>query len=344
MSLRVILFVIEICMQLVIVISVFLTWPIENPVLEELDTNDEMLMKRFFYAAISMLMIVFLYGCIQDNIVIHVKPDGSGTIEETSLLSGSMFDLMESIADSLAGAGKQEGVQDNKAATKGDSKKEEKQTRDYIIAKMVKGAEKRAETFGATVKFVSAKPVKTDTGSGYNAVYAFQDISQVRVNQNPGDKVDVQRTEESDSSLKEEYLLFNFTKGSPAKLVVTLPAQKETAGDNSSAPDSGKAVESKSNKEASAQAPEMMKTLFQDMKLKISLQFEGAIINTNATYRDGSTVTLIEIDLGKIMNDATLFKQMLAVNPQSVGETKALFKNVEGLKFETNNPVTVEFR
>jgi hypothetical protein len=35
---------------------------------------------------------------------------------------------------------------------------------------------------------------------------------------------------------------------------------------------------------------------------------------------------------------------MLAINPQSVGETKALFKSVEGLKFETSNPVTVEFK
>jgi hypothetical protein len=296
-------------------------------------------MKRFFYTVMPTLMIAFLSGCIQDTIVIHVKPDGSGTIEETSLLSNSMFDLMESIAGSMAGAGKEEGAEDNK----GDTKKDEKQTRDDIIAKMVKDAEKRAETFGATVKFISAKPVRTDTASGYNAVYTFQDISQVRVNQNPGAKMDEQKAQKSDS-LKEEYLLFKFTKGPPAKLVVTLPAQKETAADKSSAPDSGKAVTGKSNKEASAQAPEMMKNLFQDMKVKISLQFEGTIINTNATYRDGSTVTLIEMDIGKIINNATLFKQMLTVNPQSVGETKALFKNVEGLKFETNNPVTVEFR
>jgi hypothetical protein len=88
----------------------------------------------------------------------------------------------------------------------------------------------------------------------------------------------------------------------------------------------------------------MIKNLLQDMKVKIALQFEGTIINTNATYRDGSTVTLIEMDIGKLMTNTTLFKQVLAANPLSVGETKVLFKNVEGLKFETNNPVTVEFK
>ena len=187
-------------------------------------------MKRIFCTALFILMPVLLSGCIQDTIVIHVKPDGSGTIEETCLLSNTMFDLMESIAGSVAGSGKGEGVQDSKDATKGNSKKEARPTGDDVIAKMVKDAEKRAETFGSTVKFISAKPVKTDAAGGYNAVYAFQDISQVRVNQNPGARMDGQIAEKSDSP-KEEYLLFKFTKGPPSKLVVTLPQEKEIGGD-----------------------------------------------------------------------------------------------------------------
>jgi hypothetical protein len=290
-----------------------------------------------------MLMTIFLSGCIQDTIVINVKPDGSGTIEETFLLSNSMFDMMESIVGTMAAHRKEEGVQDNKNATKGSTEKEATETRDDAIAKMVKDAEKQAETFGAAVKFVSAKPLKTDTAGGYSAVYAFQDINQVMVNQDLGSRRDGQKAEKSNSP-EAEYLQFKFTRGSTAKLVVTLPAQKEASGDKSGAPDNGRTAEGKSGKEASAQSPEMMKNIFQDMKVKIALQFQGTIINTNATYRDGSTVTLIEMDIGKLMTNITLFKQVLAANPLSVGGTKALFKNVEGLKFETNNPVTVEFK
>ena len=170
---RVIIFVIENRLQLMIVISVFVVWHIENPAFEELDTNEEMLMKRIFYATFCVLMAAFLSGCIQDTILLHVKPDGSGTIEETSLLSNSMFDLMESIAGSISGPVRDESVQENKDAAKSSSKKEGRQARDDVIAKMVKDAEKRADTFGSAVKFVSAKPVKIDTASGYNAVYAF---------------------------------------------------------------------------------------------------------------------------------------------------------------------------
>jgi hypothetical protein len=291
-----------------------------------------------------MLMVVFLSGCIQENIVIHVKPDGSGTIEETSLLSNIMLELMESMGDSMADSGKQKSDQDNKDATQGDSKKSGKKTRDDAVAKMVKDAETRAATFGSTVKFISAKPVTTDTGSGYFAVYAFQDISLVKVNQNPSGKMDVPKTEKSDASQKEEFLLFSFMKGSPAKLVVTFPARKDATDDKPGAPDTTKVTEEKPNKEADKQSLEMMKTLFKDMKLSISLQFEGTIVNTNATYRDGSTVGLIEMDFAKMMDDAERLNKLGAATPQTIEETKALFKGFKGVKYEMNNPVIVEFK
>lgn len=301
-------------------------------------------MKRFFSSALCLFVVAFFSGCIQDTIVIHVKPDGSGTIEETSLLSNTMLELMESFADSMGNVEKQKGDQDNKSAAKGDSKKGEKKTRDDVIAKMLKDAETRAKMFGSTVKFISAKPVKTDTGSGYSAVYAFQDISLVKVNQNPSDKVDGKKAEKSDSPQKEEYLLFSFIKGSPSRLVVIFPARKDAGGDKPRAPDTTKAPKEKPNKESDNQSLEMMKNLFKDMKLNISLQLEGTIVNTNATYRDGSMVTLIEMDFEKIMSDAEQLNKLGGAKPQTIEEMKVLFKGFKGLKYETNNPVTVEFK
>ena len=300
-------------------------------------------MKRFFYAVLAMVMVAFFCGCIQDTTVILIKPDGTGTIEETALFSNSMLELMESLSDSMAGSDQQKSDQDNKEATKNDHKKEKEKTRDDLLAKMVKDAEIRAATFGSAVKFISAKPVKTNTGSGYTAMYAFQDISLVKVNQNPSDKMVAQKAEKSDPLPKEEFLRFTFIKGSPSRLVVSFPPQKDLADDKSGIPESTKAGEDKSSKGPDDQSLEMMKNLFQDMKLNISLRFEGTIVNTNATYRDGSTVTLIEMDFGKIMSNHELLKQLSTAKPQTIEETKALFKHVEGLKFETNNPVTIEF-
>jgi hypothetical protein len=293
--------------------------------------------KRFFYIALSMLMIPFFHGCVQDTTVIHVKPDGSGTIEETTLFSNSMLELMESFSDSMAVSETPKNDQAKKDMAK-------EKTRDDLLAKMVKDAEMRAATFGKAVTFISAKPVKAESGSGYTALYAFQDINLVKVNQNPSDKVDGQKAEKSESPPKEEFLLFQFTKGSPAKLVISFPSQKDIVGDTPSPPDTPKADEDLTRKGEDPQASEMMKNLFQDMRVKISLHCEGAIVTTNATYREDSTVTLMEMDFGKIMSNAALLHKLNTVKPQSIEETKALLKNVEGLKIETNNPVTIEFK
>jgi hypothetical protein len=44
------------------------------------------------------------------------------------------------------------------------------------------------------------------------------------------------------------------------------------------------------------------------------------------------------MNFGKIMNNATLFKQLNAAKPQFIEETKALLKSAEDLKYETDNP------
>jgi hypothetical protein len=303
-------------------------------------------MKRIFYTVLSVLLVFVLFGCIQNHTVIHVKPDGSGTIEETVLLSYVMLDFMESFAIGMTGSEEQKDdqISNNTTKDKGDSGKKEKKTRDDLISDMSKDAEKRAAQFGDRVKFVSVKPVKTDTAGGYTAVYAFQDIGQVKVNQNPSDKVDGKGTEKDNSSKKEEFILFKFVKGAPSKLVVTSPALTDTTGEKPGVPNKAEPVEAKPNKESDAQSIEMMKTLFKDMKLSISLQFDGTIVNTNATYRDGSTVTLMEMDFGKIINNSELFMQMSAAKPQSIEEVKALLKGARGLKIELTNPVFVEFK
>jgi hypothetical protein len=301
-------------------------------------------MKRFFKNVMPLLIVFLLCGCIQDTIVIHVKPDGSGTIEETSLISNSIIEVMESFTSAIGGPDEGKSGQDKKETIKDDSQKEAKKSSDEMIAKMVKDAELRAATYGASVKFVSAKPVTTDTGSGSFAVYSFHDINQVRVNQNPSDKLNSQKAEKDASPPKEEFLLFTFVQGSPSKLVVTLPAQKNAAVGSPATPETAIGDEDKSNKEADAQAMEMMKEIFKDMKLVISLKFEGTIVKTNASYRDGSMITLVEMDFNKFLDNADLLKQLSAAKPKSIEETKTLLKNVKGLKFEMNNPVTVEFQ
>ena len=300
--------------------------------------------KRLFYMLAVLWPVIFLFGCIQDHTVVYVKTDGSGTIEETVLVANTMFDVMKSLEAGLKGLNKEGKDPSDNDASNGDQKpeKEVKKINDDLIAEMSKDAEKKTTQFGSQVKLISVTPVKTDSANGYKAVYTFQDIGQVRINQNPGENAD-KRAERGTPTNGEEFIYFTFTKGSPAKLVVAFPNSQNDAGKEQDITKNKEPLERKDDKETE-ETIEMMKTLFKDMKLSIKLQFDGVIVKTNAAYRESSTVTLMDMDFIKIAGNVALLKQMSAAKPKSLEEMKPLLKGISGLKIEDNNPVIVEFQ
>ena len=91
-------------------------------------------------------------------------------------------------------------------------------------------------------------------------------------------------------------------------------------------------------------AAEMMKELFKDMGVKVSLVIDGTIIKTNATYRNKSELTFMEMHFGKILENKEVFDKVSAAEPKTIEEIKGLVKDLPGLKIEMNNPVVVEFK
>jgi hypothetical protein len=79
------------------------------------------------------------------------------------------------------------------------------------------------------------------------------------------------------------------------------------------------------------------------MKITVALEVQGAITETNAQYRDGSRVTLMEMDFNKLLANPEKFKQLVKQNPQSLQESKTLLKGLDGVKIESAPEVTVKF-
>jgi hypothetical protein len=267
---------------------------------------------------------IFLFGCFQTDTVIRLKPDGSGVIEETFLLSS---DLLESFQDLL------KGFADDDKNDKSDAAKEKQDP----IQGMIKDARSREKQYGDDVKFVSAVPLKTETMAGYKAFYAFKDINTLKINQNPGKKVEKTGMGE-EVSAKEENILFKFIKGPVSTLTVTMPKdqeKKKTTVEKKEAPDKS---------EADPKAAEQMKQFFKDMGIRIALEIEGTIIKTNATYQKKSHITMVDLQFGKLIEKKDVFEKVIAAQPQTVEEAKELIKGIEGLKIEMNNPLVVEFK
>ena len=88
----------------------------------------------------------------------------------------------------------------------------------------------------------------------------------------------------------------------------------------------------------------MMKELYKDMRMRLAVQVNGSIVDTNATYRDGSQVTLMDVDFGKLMEEGDAFDRLMRAKPNTVEEMKELLKGIESIKVETAQEIRIRFR
>jgi hypothetical protein len=202
-----------------------------------------------------------------------------------------------------------------------------------------------AAEMGEGVSFQSAKRAETADYSGYTVTYAFKDINKLKLNQKKGDHADEAGGEKSPSAP----LVFHFRKGSPARLTVEMPRGK---------PD-GAAPESMSGKDGSAkegaassppnrgdipeeEAKNLLET-FMGMRMTLSVEVNGAIRETNATYQKGNRVTIVDFDLSKFGSSIPQLEKLNKLKASSLAEAKELLKDFPGMKMDMNDQLTVEF-
>lgn len=240
----------------------------------------------------------FLTGCFQAKVLVNVKPDGSGTVEQTITMSDATIEQMKNLG---GGAGGKE---------KGPHEIDEEKLKE------------QATKMGEGVTFVEAKPVKADGKQGYTATFAFTDISKLKVEQMPN---------AGNAPAKEgQDIAFEFTKGSPATLTIKMPAPKK--GEDAPDQDGGDEMLA------------MMQQMLKDMRVTVGVQVQGEITQTNASHRDGQSITLLDMELGKVVSDPAKFKQLTKIKDPTTPEAKAVLKTMPGMKVETENPITVQFK
>jgi hypothetical protein len=261
---------------------------------------------------VLLVLTLALMGCFESIVLLRVNKDGSGTIEETLVISDKFMELMKSFGNEEEG---EEQVPIN-----------EQELMD------------KASGMGEGVRYVSAEPVKTDRGSGYKAVYSFSDINDVRINQNPGENVSPPPMGGEEEGPVEEWLRFNFSGGRTPTLEIIYPRDfDEETGKKEPA-------EGEADMDDNPEMMEMMRELYQDMHIAIAVEVDGQIVETNADYVDGSTVTLMDIDFAKILEDEEKFEELMNANPETVEEMKELVKDNPGIKVEIEEAIRIRFR
>lgn len=253
-------------------------------------------------------------GCINSASVIKVKPDGSGTLEHTMLVNlAAVRGLMAGPAAAGAAQAKEAGTMMNEADFK-----------------------RSAERMG--VRPVSLTPTKSDNFEGSKAIYAFDDISKIRIDQDP--QMSGSTTGRfSAAPAGSNPIRFGFVQQN-GRSVLTIRVDEKAA-----AAATEKAQEAPDLGSIDPNMMKMIKSVFDGFRIQIDVEVDGQIIKTNADYVNGSRVTLLEVDMSSVLADEARLK---ALQPKirpgaSISELRPFLKDINGVK--VNHPsLTIEFR
>jgi hypothetical protein len=282
-------------------------------------------MKRILMPIVAALAAFVLPGCLQQHSTITLNKDGSGTIVEETTFGAQMAAMM----GALGGLGGEEGG----APAQPDPLKE--------LADEGK-AKERAASLGEGVAVDKIEPIDVEGRKGVRVTYKFADINKVKYTsamENMGGEMaeNVPLPEGTEKPVAKP-MLFKYADGA---LTITNPDDAQPAdGDK---PAEGDATQEDAPDAEAAQAEAMAKAMLSDMKMSMKIVVPGGIAETNATHVDGGTITLMDIDFGKVLGTPGLFTKMQQGEKNPAAVAKAL-KEVKGVKVEEKKEITVKVK
>ncbi len=270
-------------------------------------------MKRTLLTLASTLAVLLLPGCFQSEITVHLNKDGSGTIVEETHLGAQMLEMM-----------------DQMSAIGGENAKQDPMKEMFSEAK----AKTRATGLGDDVTFDKIEMINENGARGARTTYRFKNINTLRITTDDGMKnMSPAGRDAAPAGQKSAPIAFTYAAG---KLSIRMPDTKPAAAPEAPAAEgAGKADMS------SPEAQAMMKQMFSDMKMSFKLVIDSGIIESNATHKDGNTITLMEMDMGKLLENPETLKKLGKVDQNDSSAAMNTLKNLKGVKMETQKEVTV---
>lgn len=270
-------------------------------------------MKKLLHALTCSIAALLVTSCFQHEMTINIESDGSGTIVEETLLGEEMIKMIEGMAQ-LGGEGGGENplkqmLSENKAKA-------------------------RASQLGEGVTFVKIAEVALGGSKGARATYAFEDVSKIWISTNEGSNAMQQPGQPKMKLDPEDYLKFTMNGG---ELKVTMPKIEEDAGAEVDPPAEEAGIENE-------QAMEMAKQMFGDMKMSLKIKAASGIAETDATHKDGNTVTLMEMDFGKLIGNEDNLKKLMSVDQQNPKKAMEVMKKIDGVKFEAKPEISIKLK
>jgi hypothetical protein len=258
---------------------------------------------------VSLLLCgVVCGGCFQSTTVLTIKADGSGTIRQRTVVLAAALAQMKQLA-ALTG---------RRAATIDPLSEDQ--------------ARSVAASLGPGVTLVATNAITTPEGEGRESTYAFTDVSQLRVSEQPAAPPDIaDRTPGlSNDSPKVSFSLTRSDAGNPV-LHINVPVPALFVS-----PDGAGGINPTVIDQLQA-----LKVVLAGAHVVLAAEPAGTLLSTNSAWVEGQRVTLLEIELDKLLADPEFVARVRAAS--TADAVKAVLKDAPGLKVTLERDVTIEF-
>jgi hypothetical protein len=255
-------------------------------------------------AVVALLLAAASGACFESTTVLRVKGDGSGTLQQRTIIKKAALAQLRSF--SAVGGGRA--------------------TLDPLSEDQARAL---ARSLGEGVTLASTSPITTDEGEGRESTYAFADVTKLHVSEQPAAPSGVRPPVPADAP--DITLGMTHEPNGDAVLHILVPPPAVFAG-----PDGGGGI----NPAVLAQL-QAVKGMLAGAHLVLAVEPQGALVTTSSPYVAGARVTLLEIDLDQVLADDTLLARLQAA--KTPDEVRAVVRGAPGLKINLDPDITVQF-
>ncbi len=254
---------------------------------------------------LAIVLPLFFMGCISSGVTVKVNKDGSGEIIQT-------FKIKKDFVGFL-------------------SMTDEPTDPNLIDMESLNSA---AKAMGEGVSLTKVEPMPEDSPyAGYEAYFNFKDISKIKVSASPSTSPEAVSEDSSD------WISFDFNKGKTSKLTMHLLGNAPDQTDQQTSSESDSEVEASTEEGLGDQ----LKGIYKDMHYWMKVEVNGTITNTNASFVDGSLITIFDMNFEKIVENDELFKKVTADNPGSMKDYKDELSAV-GVFIDDKEEIDISFK
>ena len=281
-------------------------------------------MKKLLLSILTVFTFLFT-SCIENSTVIKVKKDGTGIVHIRNYSNSDAGGML----GALGGGDTEEGESEV------DTPSEEE-------------LQAMATKMGEGVSFKSIKTGKNESGwDGYELIFEYEDINNLKISLDT-DAISEQigETAETGEEKEPEFATFEMTDGT---LVIRTPFDETNADAEE---ESEEEVEGESSNPFGGEGPSdmdpamlaMVAPMFQGAKLGVFIEVEGEIEETNALHRKDNLITIVKMDLSKVITNPNAMSQMENMESGSREDAQAVADKIDGLDMDVQEEIKVTFK